>query len=55
MATADYSRAVQLLAERTGSVSKGEYARIRGDSEKARKKAEAACRMMDLHVAEHGC
>ena len=52
---ADYSRAVTVLAERAGVISKAEYTRIREFTEEARTKSEAVRAAIDRHVAEHGC
>ena len=51
----DYSRAVQVLTERMGTMALADYKRIRDYSEKARRKAELARRMLDWHVGQHGC
>jgi hypothetical protein len=55
IAASDYSRAVLVLSERAGVMSKEDYDRIREYSEHARIEAEAARRSMDRHMAEHGC
>ena len=54
-ATADYSRAVQVLQRRLGVLSKLEYERLREFSETARTKSESARLLLDRHVSEHGC
>jgi hypothetical protein len=51
----DYCRAIQVLSERSGVMSKEDYSRIRDYCEKARARSEAARTEMDLHLAEHGC
>ena len=55
IAVADFSRAVQLLLERSGVMRKTEYLQIRDYSEKARLLSETARRELDLHTADHGC
>jgi hypothetical protein len=54
-ATADYSRAVLVLHERSGVMSKAEYQGIRDFAEKTRELAEQARSSLDRHAAEHGC
>jgi len=54
-ATADYSRAVQVLQRRLGVLSKTEYERLREFSETARTKSESARLALDAHVRNHGC
>ena len=54
-ATADYSRAVQVLQRRLGVLSKSEYERLREFSETARIRSESARQLLDRHVTQHGC
>jgi hypothetical protein len=54
-AVADYSRAVQMLATRSGVMSKADYTCIREYIEEARIRAEAARGAIDRHTGEHGC
>jgi hypothetical protein len=54
-ATADYSRAVLVLHERSGVMSKYEYQEIRDFAEKTRELAEQARSALDRHAAKHGC
>jgi hypothetical protein len=55
IAAADYSRAVKVLAERSGVMSIDDYNRIRDFCETARVRSEAARAAMDRHIAQHGC
>lgn len=55
IAAADYSRAVMVLSERSGMMSKADYVQVRDYSEKARGIAEAAREALDRHTAEHAC
>ena len=55
IAASDYSRAVLVLSQRGGVLSRADYVRIRDYSEKARIKAEATRNAMDRHIADHGC
>ena len=54
-ATADYSRAVQVLQRYTGVMDREEYRRLLTFSETARLKCDEARLMLELHLAEHGC
>lgn len=55
VAASDYLRAVQVLSERSGVMSKADYTRVREYSEQARKKAEVARYLLDWHISKHGC
>jgi hypothetical protein len=54
-ATADYSRAVLVLHERSGVMTRQEYLDIRAFAEKARDLEGQARAALDRHAAEHGC
>ena len=53
--TMDYTRAVRMLEERAGILSRDAYISVRDYSEMARINAEALRNEMDRHIAEHGC
>jgi len=54
-AASDYGRAVMVLHERTGKLSRQDYQDIRAFAETARQRAEDARAALDKHTAEHGC
>lgn len=54
-ATLDYSRAVMVLHERSGIMSRQNYEEIRAFAEKARGLTEHARAELDRHLIEHGC
>jgi hypothetical protein len=54
-AASDYGRAVMVLHERVGKLTKRDYEDIRSFSDKARETAEQARAALDKHTAEHGC
>jgi hypothetical protein len=54
-ATSDYQRAVLVLHERLGVMSKKEYQEIRAFAEKTRELADQARAALDQHTNEHGC
>ena len=55
VATADYNRAVQVLAEKSGVMRKSEYTLIREYADTARLRSEFAREELDRHIATHGC
>jgi hypothetical protein len=55
MATASYSRAVEVLNERIDGLSRHEYDFLRQFVDDARARSEEARDALDRHVAEHGC
>ena len=55
VAVSDYSRAVKVLAERTGVMSLEDYDRVRDFCEKSRVKYEEARAAMDWHINDHDC
>ena len=55
VATADYSRAVQVLSKKSGTMRKAKYVKIREYAETARLLSETARAELDQHTAEHGC
>jgi hypothetical protein len=52
---AQYSRSVQILHKRVGVVSKAGYDELVRSTEEARAICEKARRLLEGHVAEHGC
>jgi hypothetical protein len=54
-AVSDYSRAVAVLQERTGVMSKEDYETINSFVEKARKQVDHARAALEKHTTEHGC
>ena len=54
-AAADHIRAVLLLNERTGVMSKGDYEAIRRYADKADHLEEQARLALERHTGEHGC
>lgn len=54
-AISDYSRAVQVLQRRLGTISKEEYQKLRTFTEKTRELAEQTRLALERHCAEHGC
>jgi hypothetical protein len=54
-AISDYSRAVEVLHLRLGTLPKQEYEKIRTFAEKTRELAEQARLALERHAAEHGC
>jgi hypothetical protein len=55
IAEADYSRAFLLLSERTGVMTKPEYAKLHEFAEEALQRRLAARAALDRHTSEHGC
>jgi hypothetical protein len=55
VASADYTRAVQVLNLRAGVMLKPEYDQLRAFVETARRTAEEARSALDGHTAAHGC
>ena len=53
--TAEYSRALEVLNERMGTLTKSEYHRLRRSAETARLQSEMARLAMEQHLQEHGC
>jgi hypothetical protein len=54
-ATADFSRAVQVLHSRIGVLTKEEYQRVQRFSEESRLRSEKARLELERHTSEHGC
>ena len=54
-ATSDYSRAVQVLQRRLGTISKEEYQKLRAFTETTRELTEQTRLALEQHCAEHGC
>jgi hypothetical protein len=54
-ATADFSRAVQVLHSRLGVLSREEYAKLKHFSEHSRLRSEQARLALERHVSEHKC
>lgn len=54
-ATSDYNRAVLVMHERVGVMSRRQYERIRAYAEKTRLAAQGAHAALEKHTAEHGC
>ena len=55
IARSDYRRALMLLREQSGVMSKRDYDAIRVFAEKARELADQARAALDKHIADHGC
>jgi hypothetical protein len=54
-AKSDYSRAVTLLNERSGTMFKHDYDTIRMFAEKTKGAVERTRIALEKHIAEHGC
>ena len=54
-AKSDHSRAVMVLHEYSGEMSRTDYEEILSFAEMARELAEHARAELDLHLIEHGC
>ena len=54
-AASDYSRAVQVLQRRLGTISREEYQKLRTFAETTRELAEQTRLALERHCAEHGC
>jgi hypothetical protein len=54
-ATQVHSASVGTLVQRVGSVSPTQYERLSKSAKKARHVANDARRLLDLHIAQHGC
>lgn len=54
-ASSDYSRAVQVLQRRLGTISKEEYQKLREFTEKTRELTEQSRLALEQHCAAHGC
>jgi hypothetical protein len=54
-AASDYSRALQVLRRRLGTISKEEYQRLRAFAEKTRELTEQTRLALERHSVSHGC
>jgi hypothetical protein len=54
-ATGDYSRAMEVLDVKLGTLKKLDYQTIRQAAEDYRKLSDEARDELDRHMAEHGC
>ena len=51
----DYQRAVMILTQRRGVLSKKEYDEIRKFIDKTRVEMDRALKALDRHISKHGC